>query len=192
MAERATVARPYAKAAFAYAREQGKLDPWSRWLGTARSVVLSDQYAAYERSSRVQTRQLLELIAGVVGDALDPHGRAFLELLAENGRLDYLPEIADRFQDLKDDDANVADVQVTSAVGLDEARSTAVEEGKRIVESSRQDAQQEKSRARDELRKDVATLAVAGASRLLQREIDPRAHADLIEQLARDIEGAKA
>jgi F-type H+-transporting ATPase subunit b len=75
---------------------------------------------------------------------------------------------------------------------VDEARSTATEEGKRIVDGSRQDAAQEKSRARDELRKDVAALAVAGASRLLQREIDPKAHADLIEQLAREIEGAKA
>lgn len=75
---------------------------------------------------------------------------------------------------------------------VEEARSTAVEEGKRIIEGSRQDAQQEKARARDELRKDVATLAVAGASRLLQREIDPKAHADLIEQLAREIEGARA
>ena len=45
---------------------------------------------------------------------------------------------------------------------------------------------------RDALRKDVAQLAVAGASRLLGREIDPKAHADLIEQLAREIEGAKA
>jgi F-type H+-transporting ATPase subunit b len=61
---------------------------------------------------------------------------------------------------------------------VDEARSTALEEGKRIVDSSRQDAAQEKSRARDELRKDVASLAVAGASRLLQREIDPKAHAE--------------
>jgi F-type H+-transporting ATPase subunit b len=75
---------------------------------------------------------------------------------------------------------------------VEEARTTAVDEGKRIIESSRQDAQQEKARARAELRNDVATLAVAGASRLLQREIDPKAHADLIEQLARDIEGAKA
>ena len=75
---------------------------------------------------------------------------------------------------------------------VDEARSTALEEGKRIVDGSRQDAAQEKSRARDELRKDVASLAVAGASRLLQREIEPQAHADLIEQLAREIEGAKA
>ena len=124
MAERATVARPYAKAAFAYARQQGKLDPWSRWLGTARSVVLSDQYAAFERSPGVQTRQLLELVAGVVGgdSMLDANARAFLDLLAENGRLDYLPEIAERFEQLKAEDANVADVEVTSAVQLDEAQ----------------------------------------------------------------------
>ena len=75
---------------------------------------------------------------------------------------------------------------------VDEARSTALDEGKRIVGESRQEAALEKSRARDELRKDVANLAVAGASRLLKREIDPKAHADLIEQLAREIEGAKA
>jgi F-type H+-transporting ATPase subunit b len=75
---------------------------------------------------------------------------------------------------------------------VEQARTTAVDEGKRIIESSRQDAQQEKIRARDDLRKEVATLAVAGAARLLQREIDPKAHADLIEQLAREIEGAKA
>jgi F-type H+-transporting ATPase subunit b len=75
---------------------------------------------------------------------------------------------------------------------VDEARGTAVTEGQRIVGDSRQEAALEKSRARDELRMDVGRLAVAGASRLLQREIDPKAHADLIEQLAREIEGAKA
>ena len=122
MAERATVARPYAKAAFAYAREQGKLDPWSRWLEIARATVLSDEYAAFERSPGVQTRQLLELVVGVCGDALDANARSFLELLAENGRLDYLPEIAQRFEELKAEDANVADVEVTSAVQLDDAQ----------------------------------------------------------------------
>jgi F-type H+-transporting ATPase subunit b len=75
---------------------------------------------------------------------------------------------------------------------VDEARGTAVTEGQRIVGESKQEAALEKTRARDELRKDVAQLAVAGASRLLQREIDPKAHADLIEQLAREIEGARA
>lgn len=122
MAERATVARPYAKAAFAYAREQGKLDAWSGWLGTARATVLSEEYAALERSLGVRTRQLAELVAGICGDALDANARSFLDLLAENGRLDYLPEIAERFEELKAEDANVADVEVTSAVQLDEAQ----------------------------------------------------------------------
>ncbi|HWJ04359.1 MAG TPA: F0F1 ATP synthase subunit delta [Steroidobacteraceae bacterium] len=122
MAERATVARPYAKAAFAYAREQGKLDQWSGWLGTARLTVLSEEYEAFERSPGVTTRQLAELVKGILGGALDAHGQAFFDLLAENGRLDYLPEIAERFEELKAEDQNVADVEVVSAVELDETQ----------------------------------------------------------------------
>ena len=57
---------------------------------------------------------------------------------------------------------------------------------------ARQDVALEQTRARDQLRKEVASLAVAGASRLLEREIDPKAHAELIEQLAREIETARA
>jgi F-type H+-transporting ATPase subunit b len=75
---------------------------------------------------------------------------------------------------------------------IEEARSTAITEGQRLVGDARQEVALEQSRARDALRKDVAQLAVAGASRLLEREIDARAHADLIEKLAREIEGAKA
>jgi F-type H+-transporting ATPase subunit b len=75
---------------------------------------------------------------------------------------------------------------------IEEARSTAISEGQRLVGDARQEVALEQARARDALRKDVATLAVAGASRLLEREIDLKAHADLIEKLAREIEGAKA
>ena len=75
---------------------------------------------------------------------------------------------------------------------IDEARSTAISEGQRLVGDARQEVALEQARARDSLRKDVASLAVAGASRLLGREIDARVHADLIEQLAREIETAKA
>ena len=75
---------------------------------------------------------------------------------------------------------------------VDEARVTAIAEGQRLVGDARQEVQLEQSRARDALRKDVARLAVAGASRLLEREIDPKTHADLIEKLATEIEGAKA
>jgi len=75
---------------------------------------------------------------------------------------------------------------------IEDARSTALSEGQRLVGDARQEVALEQARARDALRKDVGTLAVAGASRLLEREIDPKAHADLIEKLAREIEGAEA
>lgn len=122
MAERATVARPYAKAAFAWAQEQGKLDQWSRWLATARSTVQSDEFAAYEASPGVRTQQLVDLVASVCGDALDPNGRAFLELLAENDRVGYLPEIAGRYEELKAEAQNVADVEVVSATELSDGQ----------------------------------------------------------------------
>ena len=75
--------------------------PGRRWLGTARAVVQSDEYKALESSPGIGTQQLMELIAGVCGDALDANGRALLDLLAENGRIGYLPEIAEHFEELK-------------------------------------------------------------------------------------------
>lgn len=76
---------------------------------------------------------------------------------------------------------------------VDEAKGTAAHEGQRLLGEARQEIASEKGRVRDQLRGEVATLAVAGAARILGREIDAKVHADLIEQLARDIEsGAKA
>jgi F-type H+-transporting ATPase subunit delta len=120
MAERATVARPYAKAAFAFAREAGRVAEWSGWLATARSVVASEEFQKLERSPGITTAELTKLVAGICGDGLDDHGRAFLALLAENGRLDYLPEIASRFEELEAEDQNVADVEIVSATALDD------------------------------------------------------------------------
>ena len=122
MAERATIARPYAKAAFAAAREQGRLAEWSRWLGNARSVVLSDEYRLLESSPGVSTAQLEELIAGICGADLDAQGRALLRLLTENGRLDFVPEVAVQFQALEAEARNVADVEIVSAAVLGEAQ----------------------------------------------------------------------
>ena len=99
-----------------------RLDAWSSWLTTARAIVLSDEFAVYERSPGVQTRQLAELVVGVCDDALDANSRAFLQLLAENDRVGYLPEIADRFEELKAEAQNVADVRVVSAVELNDAQ----------------------------------------------------------------------
>jgi F-type H+-transporting ATPase subunit delta len=124
MAERATIARPYAKAAFAVAREQGTLDRWSGWLASAREVVSSEEFHKLERSPGVSTAQLEALVADICAAAIDDHGRALLRLLTENGRLDLLPEIAERFDELVAEDRNVAEVEVVSATALDGAQQS--------------------------------------------------------------------
>jgi F-type H+-transporting ATPase subunit b len=75
-----------------------------------------------------------------------------------------------------------------SAEVVDEARGAAIAEGQRLVGEAQQEVQLETTRAREQLRKEVASLAVIGASRLLGREIDAKTHADLLDKLALDIE----
>ena len=70
---------------------------------------------------------------------------------------------------------------------IDQAKSTATQEGQRLVAAAQQQIDLEANRAREALRKEVATLAVTTASKLLEREIDARAHADLISKLATQI-----
>ena len=67
---------------------------------------------------------------------------------------------------------------------IDEAKKNAIGEGERLLAAAQQQIQQESTRAREALRKDVATLAVTGAAQLLEREIDPTAHAALLDKLA--------
>ena len=70
---------------------------------------------------------------------------------------------------------------------IDEAKHTATEEAARIVANARLDAAQQVTKARDELRGEVATLAVKGAEQILKREINASAHADLLTQLKAEL-----
>lgn len=70
----------------------------------------------------------------------------------------------------------------------EEARGVASAEAERLVAGARQEAALESSRAREELRREAAVLAVFGASKLLGREIDAKAHAELLDKLALEIE----
>jgi len=69
-----------------------------------------------------------------------------------------------------------------------EAKNLAVTESERIVTAAHGEAANEKSRARDALRKDVAALALAGATKVLGREVDAKAHAALLDELAAELE----
>ena len=71
---------------------------------------------------------------------------------------------------------------------VDEARGTAIAEGQRLLADARSEVTVESNRAREQLRREVALIAVAGAGKLLGREVDAKAHADLLEKLALEIE----
>jgi F-type H+-transporting ATPase subunit b len=71
---------------------------------------------------------------------------------------------------------------------VDEARGVAVAEGQRLLADAQQEAALQSTRAREQLQREAGALAIAAASKLLGREIDPKAHADLLDNLAIDIE----
>jgi F-type H+-transporting ATPase subunit b len=70
---------------------------------------------------------------------------------------------------------------------VEEAKGAATAEGARLLASAKEQINLEAAHARDSLRRDVAQLAVSAASKILEREIDPRTHSDLIDKLAEQI-----
>ena len=70
---------------------------------------------------------------------------------------------------------------------VDQAKVEAGAERERIIAAAQAEAQQEYAAAREQLRNQVADLAVAGAARILKREIDPSAHADLLAAIRQEL-----
>jgi F-type H+-transporting ATPase subunit b len=70
---------------------------------------------------------------------------------------------------------------------VDESQDNARVEGDRILTSAKAEIEQEANRARDELKSQVASVALAGASKILSREIDDKAHTDLLDELVSQI-----
>jgi F-type H+-transporting ATPase subunit delta len=118
MAEKTTVARPYAKAVFALAREQQKLGAWLDTLVQAATAVVDDRVAPLLTNPRATSTALADFVIDVAGGELDEKGSNFFKVLAANRRLGYLPEIAAIFAHLKAEAERAVDVTVTSAVEL--------------------------------------------------------------------------
>ena len=70
---------------------------------------------------------------------------------------------------------------------VEQARTKALDEGERLVAAARGQIELATTRAREDLRKEVGKLAVSSASKLLGREIDAKAHSDLLGALAKEI-----
>jgi len=122
MAEKATIARPYARAAFSYAREGNALSLWSDALTGAAAIVGDARVRKLIGNPKVPASQLLDFIAELLGGKLDAKVRNFFDELARNRRLGLLPQVAGMFEAMRAELENVADVQVTSAVALSDAQ----------------------------------------------------------------------
>jgi F-type H+-transporting ATPase subunit delta len=131
MAERITIARPYAKALFQLAREHRQLPEWSTILQRGATAVQDPRVAPLLGSPHTTPEQLAELIAGIAagggsaaaaGAPLATLARNLFTTLANYRRLAYLPEIAAHFEQLRADAERTLDVTVTSAVALNEAQ----------------------------------------------------------------------
>jgi F-type H+-transporting ATPase subunit b len=83
--------------------------------------------------------------------------------------------------------ARIADAEKRAAMIIDDAKKTAAEEAARIVAGARADAEQQVTRVREELRGQVAALAVKGAEQILKREVNAEAHAALLTQLSTEL-----
>jgi F-type H+-transporting ATPase subunit b len=81
----------------------------------------------------------------------------------------------------------VAQADKRAAQMVEEAKIAAKDEGTREKTAAKAEIEQEVSRAREQLREQVATLAVAGAEKILRREVDAKAHADLLEGIKRQL-----
>jgi F-type H+-transporting ATPase subunit b len=70
---------------------------------------------------------------------------------------------------------------------IEEARNAAKEEGNREKAAAKAEIEQQVTRAREQLRDQVASLAVAGAEKILRREVDQKAHADLLDSIKKQL-----
>jgi F-type H+-transporting ATPase subunit b len=117
-----------------------------------------------------------------IADGLEAASRAEQDLeIAQKRAADKLREAKDQASEL------VAHAQKRANSIVDEAKEQANVERERIIISARAEIEQETNRAREELRGAVASLAVEGASRILQKEIDSKAHGAILDDLVKQL-----
>ena len=127
MAENLTLARPYAEAVYALARDGGSLPSWATTLECLAAVAVNAEVQALISNpvlSPEQTASVLVDLGASAGAELDAEQRNFVRLLVDADRATLLPEINSLFVLLKNQHDGVRDAIVNSAFALDEAALT--------------------------------------------------------------------
>lgn len=120
MADLQTLARPYARAAFAHAQADAA-ELWTEALGRLAQSLDDAVVRELISAPQVSDEQLVELFAGIAG-AEDTNLRNFLSLLAEYRRLPLLPQIAEQFAELRAAADQRLDATVIAAMPVDDAQ----------------------------------------------------------------------
>ena len=124
----------------------------------------------------VETRQK-EIADGL---AAGERGRHELELAAKRA--------AQELHGAKEKASSIiAQAEKRAAEIMDEAKANAKAEGDRIIAGAKAEIDQEVNRAKEGLRQQVSLLAVAGAEKILRREIDAKAHSDMLNVIANEL-----
>lgn len=123
MSQALTLARPYARAAFGIARDEGAFAAWSDALGFAARVAADPRVAGVLGNPKLSDAEAVALLAPPgAGESVT----RFLALLADNRRLPLLPEIAGLYEQLRNEAEHVVKATVTSAAALPDAELEAI------------------------------------------------------------------
>jgi F-type H+-transporting ATPase subunit delta len=125
MAEIATIARPYAEAAFRLAEGTGGIETWSTALARLAVVVQAPDVQQLVGNPRVSSGQLTELLSGLSGESGSPL-RNFIGTLVENKRVAVLPFVHDQFEALKNEREGTVDAHIEAALPLDDNQLSAL------------------------------------------------------------------
>jgi F-type H+-transporting ATPase subunit delta len=128
MAEKTTIARPYAQATLALAKEQNALQQWSTMLQFASTVAADKEMAALIASPRLSSEQVAGLFLDICGDKLNEHGKNMIRVLAANDRLDVLAEITELFEIERALSEGTVEAQVISAIELNASQKSSITE----------------------------------------------------------------
>ncbi|MDX1795345.1 MAG: F0F1 ATP synthase subunit delta [Hydrogenovibrio sp.] len=126
MAELMTIARPYAEAVFAVAKEQGKLESWSHELANLAAIVSDEAMQAFMAKPTTTMDELIEVINSVMDGKLSAEAKNLVTVMAENKRLIALCEVAEIFEGLKAEEESRVRATVISA------RAATVEQKKKL------------------------------------------------------------
>jgi F-type H+-transporting ATPase subunit b len=117
-----------------------------------------------------------------IADGLAAADKAIKDLAGANEQVNAL------VKDARTQAAEIlAQTNKRSTEMVEAAKDQARAEGERLVTAARAQIQQEIGQAREQLRREVATLVVSGAKQILEREIDAKTHADLLDKVAKQL-----